>query len=107
MQIIPLLMLLIAPALQILLSAKRANGLLSLRLGVIAFLMFMLGMIISAPAVFISMSLLPSNIKCATGCVGLLPLEFLLLIFTTPAIYTIYVAKLNNKKRSAVKPPIV
>jgi hypothetical protein len=98
MQIIPLLMLLIAPVLQLFLSTKRINSLLSLPLALIAFFTFILGMVLSVPAVFISMSLLPPDIKCATGCVGLVLLEFLLLIFTTPTIYTIYVVKLNSRK---------
>ncbi|MEO3404484.1 hypothetical protein AAFN85_11325 [Mucilaginibacter sp. CAU 1740] len=98
MQIIPLLMLLIAPALQLFLSAKRINNLLSLSLGFIAFLIFMLGMIISVAAAYVSMALLPPNIKCAIGCIGLVPLEFLLLMFTTPTIFTIYLIKLNSKK---------
>lgn len=101
MQIIPLLMLLIAPVLQLILSVKRVNNLLRLSLGIIAFLTFMLGMVLSVPAVYISMSQLPPDIKCATGCVGLIPFEFLLLIFTTPTIYTIYVIKLNSKKTTS------
>ncbi|NVM61988.1 uncharacterized BrkB/YihY/UPF0761 family membrane protein [Mucilaginibacter sp. SG538B] len=88
------------------LSSKIADNSLSLSLAFIAFLTFILGMIISVGAAIISMLLLPPDIKCAIGCVGLVPLGFLLLMFTTPTIYTIYVVKLK-KKRPAANPPVV
>lgn len=95
-----LLMLFTAPVVQAIFSAKRINNSCSLSLALLAFLCFLLGLVLSVTAVIVFMMLLPSDIKCATGCIGVAPLGFMITIITTPIIYFVYRSKYRIKQKN-------
>ncbi|MCS3733476.1 hypothetical protein FHS10_001413 [Mucilaginibacter dorajii] len=77
----------------------------SFSLGMIGFVTFMLGILLSIPGIFIFMCSLPANTKCATGAFGIPPLEIMILLFTTPSIYYIYKHKLARNPGSDTMMP--
>jgi hypothetical protein len=97
---IPMMMLFIAPLVQAVYSSKKVNDPSILPLALIGWLTFLLGMIISVAAVVVSMVLLPAEVKCAQGCLGLCPLGIIFSLLCTPVIYGVYKAKLNSKNRN-------
>jgi len=96
--IIPFVLLFVAPFLQIILSALRLKRRIILPLLLIDLTAFVLGLLLSICAMFISMWGLSPNIKCLTGCTAFLVLGFLTTIIAVPGI-SIYTFFLFRAKR--------
>ena len=93
-------MLFIAPGIQVIFSLKRINSKTNCSLAAIAGLSFLLGLIFSLAGVIVSMWLLPSDIKCATSCIGFAPLGFWVLCITTPLIFFLSLYRHNSKQKA-------
>jgi len=96
---IPLLMLFIAPALQIKLSSLRVKGKVGLPLGVIFILALLVGFMLSIAAFFVSMSGMPTGIKCVTGCTAFIFLGILITLITTPLIAAVAFGKYGQRDK--------
>lgn len=96
---VPMLMLFIAPVIQIVYSVKRINGSTKLSLASIAGSTLILGLILSIAGVVVSMWLLPSDIRCATACIGFAPLGLMILCITTPITFFISLNRYRSKQK--------
>jgi hypothetical protein len=98
---IPLLMLFIAPALQIILSRLRIKGKVRLPLVAIFLLALLLGFMLSISAFFVSISGLSPGIKCLTGFTGLIVLGILITLVTTPLIAIVSFIMFNKRHKTS------
>ena len=110
---LPFYLLFIAPIFQIILTVLRIAKRVSMPLGVIAFIAFVMGIIASIAALNISIDeFKASNIKCL-DCGGMLGISFLAIGFvitfiSTPVIGLIGYAIFNlNQKKEAVADEVI
>jgi hypothetical protein len=97
--LIPLLLITLAPILQIFLSHLRLKGKITMPIMASAVLAFIHGIILSFVATAVSTMGLSPDIKCATGCVVFIGLGLLITIITTPLLGIIYYILYRRKQR--------
>ena len=94
---LPLLLILTAPVLQIILSVLRIKGRINTSIGLIAVGSFVLGIGLSAASMFVAIYSLPPGVKCITGEVAILPcgifINLISALITGIICYVIYYYK--------------
>jgi hypothetical protein len=99
---IPLVLMVFAPGFQVYLSSLRLKNKITMPLLAIFLMSFLLGLILSVFAMFISMMGLSPQIKCATGCTAFLGLGILITIITTPIIGLVSFIKYRDRQKKLV-----
>lgn len=97
-----LLILLLAPVLQISLSALRITGKLKLKLGIVAALCFALGIVMCfASMEMVSDQLAQQGYRCGMPALGAFILGLIITVVTVPVIWLICYLKCRLKNKQA------
>ena len=100
---IPLILIFVAPVMQVILCSLRIKGKLTNSIGVITAQMMLLGIALPVLATYISMASLPPDIKCATGCITFVVIGlFMTMVFIPIAGVVSYWAYQSKHKKDLV-----
>ncbi|MEO6522113.1 MAG: hypothetical protein ABIN91_10575 [Mucilaginibacter sp.] len=105
-----LLMIFLAPIIQVILSTLKLKAKINLHLGIIALLAFVLGIILSISAFSLLCSQIQwkkNEIHCVTGEAGVMMCGFFITVACTPLIAIVFAAisYYRNKKRQTTSYP--
>ena len=96
---VPLMLMILAPVFQVVLSTLSVKRKIKMRLWVINTLAVAFGFTFPVFATIISMMALPVGVRCATGCFGFVVLGWLIGIITVPVIGIISNLKLHANQK--------
>jgi hypothetical protein len=96
---IPLLLIILAPVLQITFLALKRRGKITSPFWAINLITFVAGFPLSGAATLISIMGIPMGIKCATGCVAFIGIGFFITLTVIPLVALFNYLAFSNKQK--------
>jgi hypothetical protein len=103
---IPLLLIILAPVLQITFLALKRQGKITSPFWAINLITFVVGFPLSVAATFVSITGIPPGIHCATGCAAFIGVGFMITLTVIPLVALFnYLAFINKPQLPEAKQP--
>nr|WP_294942660.1 hypothetical protein [uncultured Mucilaginibacter sp.] len=94
---IPLLLIVLAPALQIIFLTLKRRGKITSPFWTINLITFIIGFPLSVAATFVSIMGIPPGIHCATGCAAFIGVGFMITLTVIPLVALFNYLAFGNK----------